>query len=150
MKQKTSIPAAKEAVGEGVSSLDLSLLCARLAHSKRAREILILDLRKLVSFTDYFVICSGRSDRQVQAIAEHIRSELKGKKIRPRSYEGLSSGKWVLMDYIDVVVHIFQDAAREFYDLEGLWSDAPKEPLPPDLEDEPKIAVEVDEEDDDL
>ena len=148
MKQKTSMPASKEAVGEGLSSLDHSILCARLAHSKRAREILILDLRKLVSFTDYFVICSGRSDRQVQAIAEHLRSEFKAKKIRPRSFEGLSSGKWVLMDFVDVVVHIFQDAVREFYDLEGLWSDAPKVPLPPDLLDESKNIAEDNEEGD--
>ena len=76
------------------------------------------------SFTDYFFICSGRSDRQVQAIAQGIEETLRKEGIRPLGMEGVSGGKWVLMDYEDVVVHIFLEPIRKFYDLEGLWIDA--------------------------
>jgi len=107
-------------------SKEKSLLIANLMKDKKAQDVLILDLRKVASFTDYFVICTGRSDRQVQAIAEHLERELKALKWRPTSVEGLAAARWVLMDFGDVVAHIFQKQMREFYDLEGLWSDAPR------------------------
>jgi ribosome-associated protein len=115
-----------------------SLICVQLARGRKAQDPVVLDLRKLVSFADYFVICTARSDRQAQAIAEQIKKGLKIHREFARSVEGLSEGRWVLMDYDDVIVHIFQRATREFYDLEGLWSDAPEVPLPPDLEEQVK------------
>jgi len=90
----------------------------------------ILEVKKLSSFTDYFVICSGHSDRQVQAIAGHIEERLKEGNFRPLSVEGKREGRWVLLDYGDVVIHVFYQPVREFYDLERLWADAPRIDLP--------------------
>ena len=87
-------------------------------------------MESLSSFTDYFVICSGNSDRQVQAIASHIEDTLAGIGLFPLGIEGKREGRWVLLDYGEVVVHIFYHAAREFYDLERLWADAQKIDLP--------------------
>jgi len=128
-------------------SLEKSLLVARLMQDKKAQDVVVLDLRELASFTDYFVICTGRSDRQVQAIAEHLEMELRALTFRPTAVEGLGEARWVLMDLGDVVVHIFQKEVREFYDLEGLWSDAPRLDLPPEfqsagVEDEEDIGTE--------
>ncbi len=114
----------------GMDALEKSLLCVRLTRDRKAQDPVVLDLRSLVSFTDYFVILTGRSDRQVQAIAEHLIEGLKAHQIRPRSIEGLPLGRWVLLDYDDVVVHIFQKSIRELYDLEGLWVDARQVALP--------------------
>lgn len=129
--------------GQRVSE-EKPLLIAQLMRDKKAQDVLVLDLRKVASFTDYFVIGTGRSDRQVQAIAEHLERELKGLKWRPTAVEGLGVARWVLMDFGDVIVHIFQKQVREFYDLEGLWSDAPRLELSgevdspePGLEEEP-------------
>ena len=119
-----------------MDSKEKALLCVQLARSRRAQDVVVLDLREMISFADYFVLCTGRSDRQVLAIAEHLTRELKPLKVRPRSVEGLSAGRWVLMDLEDVIVHVFQPSVREFYDLEGLWSDAPRLGLPPDVEEE--------------
>ena len=80
----------------------------------------------MTSFTDYFFICSGTSDRQVQAIAEGIQEVLEGEGIRALGLEGTREGKWILIDYEDVVVHIFLEPVRQVYDLEGLWMDAPR------------------------
>ena len=96
------------------------------ALSKKALNLSLLDMREMTSFTDYFFICSGTSDRQVQAIAEGIREALEGKGVRPLGLEGTLEGKWILMDYEDVVVHVFLGPVRQFYDLEGLWVDAPR------------------------
>lgn len=90
----------------------------------KAFDIVILDVRQLASFADYFILCSGRSHRQVTAIAEFVEQELKAKGIKSLGVEGLREGHWVLMDYGDVVIHIFYEPVRTFYDLEGLWSDA--------------------------
>ena len=84
----------------------------------------VLDVHELSSVADYFIICSGRSNRQVKAIAEHINIELKKQDIRPLSKEGMDDGHWVLMDYGHVIIHIFYEPVRSFYDLEGLWIDA--------------------------
>ncbi len=100
---------------------------ASIASDKKAIDILVLDLRKLTSFTDYFVICSGSSDRQVSAIARAIRDGLKHDHgIVPLGNEGLESGHWALIDYGDVVTHVFYQEDRDHYQLEKLWFDAPR------------------------
>jgi len=90
----------------------------------KAFNVVVLDVEGLASFADFFVICSGRSHRQVTAIAEFVAGNLKPKVIRAVGVEGLREGHWVLMDYGDVIIHVFYDPVRDFYDLEGLWSDA--------------------------
>ena len=107
-----------------------ALECARAAIDKKAENLKLLDISKISGFCDYFVICSGMSDRQVQSIADSVEKHLKSQGARTRAFEGYSDGRWVLMDYGDVVVHIFQDALREYYDLEGLWADAPRVAIP--------------------
>jgi len=97
---------------------------------KKAMHVVALDVRELTSIADVFIICSGRSNRQVSAIAEHIERQLRGCKIKPLSVEGTAEGHWVLMDYGHVIIHVFFDPVREFYDLEGLWSDARRIPIP--------------------
>lgn len=107
------------------SDLDPSLdLYVEAALGKKAMNIVILDVREITSIADVFIICSGRSNRQVIAIAEFIQVELKKHDIRPLSVEGKKEGHWVLLDYGHVVMHIFYEPIREFYDLEGLWIDA--------------------------
>jgi len=107
-----------------------SLLCLKAAIEKKALNPVLLELKEITSFTDYFLLLSGKSDRQVQAIAQSIEEALKKKGIRPLGQEGTIGGKWILMDYEDVVVHIFLEPVRKFYDLEGLWVDAPRIDLP--------------------
>jgi ribosome-associated protein len=103
-----------------------SLLCLKAAVEKKAQDPVLLELKGLSSFTDYFFLCSGKSDRQVQAIAQAIEEALKKEGIRPLGQEGTLEGKWILLDFEDVVVHIFLEPVRKFYDLEGLWIDAPR------------------------
>jgi ribosome-associated protein len=103
-----------------------SLLCLKAALEKKALDPVLLELKGRTSFTDYFLLCTGKSDRQVQAIAQGVEEALKKKGIRPLGQEGMTDGKWILMDYEDVVVHIFLEPVRKFYDLEGLWIDAPR------------------------
>jgi ribosome-associated protein len=91
---------------------------------RKAENVVVLDVRKLTSYTDAFIIASGRSNRQVSAIGQHISTELKKHGIKPFSVDGLEEGKWVLLDYGDVIIHVFYDETRRFYDLEGLWADA--------------------------
>lgn len=97
---------------------------------KKAEHVVVLDVRELTSIADVFIICSGRSNRQVVAIAEHIERQLRKHKVKPLSVEGTAEGHWVLMDYGYVIVHVFFESVRSFYDLEGLWSDARRIPLP--------------------
>jgi ribosome-associated protein len=108
------------------SSKDLAKLCARAAIEKKAEDPVILDVRKLCSFTDFFVILSGRSTRHVQGLAETIEEELRSRRLSTTKAEGLNEGTWVLLDYNDIVVHIFYSETRKFYDIEGLWHDAPR------------------------
>ena len=91
---------------------------------RKAQQVVILDVQDLTSFADAFIICSGKSNRQVTAIAEHVRIELKKQGKHPIHVEGKKEGHWVLMDYGDVIIHIFFESVRQFYDLEGLWIDA--------------------------
>lgn len=101
-------------------------ICTKIASDGKGEDIVVLDVRKMSSFTDYFVILSGRSTRHVQALAESMENELRSKRISSSRAEGLAEGKWVLLDFDDVVVHIFYHEQRDFYDLEGLWHEAPR------------------------
>ena len=107
-----------------------ALLCTRFALDKKAYDLELLEVSKLTSVADYFLICTGRSDTQVRAIGQHIEEGLDGRGIRPLAMEGYTRGQWVLMDYGDVVIHIFYQPVRGFYDLEGLWMRAPHVRLP--------------------
>jgi len=114
--------------------LDGALRALTLALEKKALEPILLDVRELCSFCNYQLVVSGRSDRQVDAITDGITAGLKGEGRRPLGTEGARTGQWSLLDYGDFVVHVFLHSAREHYDLEGLWNDAPRVPLdvPPD------------------
>jgi ribosome-associated protein len=114
----------------GISSWDKTLLLARFALEKKACDLVVMAVRELTSIADYFIICSGRSDRQVQSIAQGIEENLSGAGLSPLSVEGANRGHWVLMDFSDVIVHIFYEPVREFYDLDGLWDHAPRIELP--------------------
>jgi ribosome-associated protein len=98
--------------------------CVKALQQKKVLDLVVLDVRGIASFTDTFIIATGRSSRQVSAVGEHVIYSLKKQGIRPLGVEGLQVGQWVLIDYGDVVIHIFFEPIREFYDLEGLWSDA--------------------------
>jgi ribosome-associated protein len=114
-------------------SLAKAFLSVQSAANKKAEYIKVLDLKEISSLTDYFVICSGHSDRQVQAIADSIAIELKEQGYTPISMEGYREGRWVIVDFGDVVIHVFMDALRDYYDLENLWSDAKRVPVPQEL-----------------
>ena len=107
-----------------MSALETAKTIIRHAQEKKGKQIVLMDISKLSSFADYFVIISGDSNIQIRAIAEHIINELHIKDIFARNKEGLNNLSWVLLDYIDVVVHIFNNETREFYGLERLWADA--------------------------
>ena len=103
-----------------------------LALERKAHDVVILDLRGISSATDFFVLASGNSDIQVKAIADHILDELRQSGEKPAHLEGMDSARWVLMDYINFVVHVFHPQARSFYQLESLWGDAPRVELSED------------------
>lgn len=99
---------------------------AELALDRKAHDVAILDLRGISTATDFFVLASGTSDVQVKAIADHVVDDLKKQNVRPQHVEGLRGARWVLIDYVDFVVHVFHPQARDFYQLENLWGDAPR------------------------
>ena len=101
------------------------ILCINATLQKKAKEIVVLNLKNISAFTDYMIICSGNSQREVQAISESIQKFLKEAGIRPRGVEGEANGQWILLDYDDVVISVFYEPIRAFYDLENLW-DAPR------------------------
>ena len=109
--------------------LDLARRIVELAEDKKAADIVLLDLTPLTTLADHFVICSGGSERQLDAIADGIIGGLRDERVRPIGREGTPASHWVLLDYGDFVVHVFLHAAREHYDLEGLWNDAPRVPI---------------------
>ena len=109
---------------------ETALLCVRYALDRKAYDLVLMDVSQCTSLAEFFLICTGRSDTQVQAIAQSIDENLRGVGRKPRTVEGLRTGQWVLMDYGDVVVHIFLESTREFYDLERLWARAPRVSLP--------------------
>ncbi|MEX0912004.1 MAG: ribosome silencing factor [Gemmatimonadota bacterium] len=96
-----------------------------LLFDRKAEDVTLLDLRPVSGATDFFLIATGRSDTHVTAVADHLVDELKKEGVRPFGVEGMRSGRWVLVDYVDFVVHVFHPAAREFYQLERLWGDVP-------------------------
>jgi ribosome-associated protein len=112
------------------SSLEKALIAAKAAIEKKAEHVKILDLSQLSGFTEYFVICSGTSDRHVQSIADSSESSLLAEDYERVSSEGHGEGRWVLIDFGDVVIHVFLDALRDYYDLENLWADAPRVKIP--------------------
>jgi ribosome-associated protein len=105
----------------------------RAASDKKALDLVVLDLREIASFTDYFLITSGTNVRQVQAIADEVVEQLKKQGTRAARVEGYNTAEWVLVDYGDFILHVFEDKARHFYDLERLWRDAARVPLPLEL-----------------
>ncbi len=106
------------------------LLLTRLALERKAYDLVVLDVRELTSIADYFILCSGRSDRQVQSIAQGLEENAAEEGVKPYAVEGAQRGHWVLMDFSDVIVHVFYEPVREFYDLDGLWGHAPRAALP--------------------
>ena len=105
---------------------EIATAIAEYASDRKALDIVQLDLRGIVGYTDYFVICTGRTDRQTKAIHDAIHTGMKREHgILPRRVEGLSHARWILMDYLDVVVHVFTPDTREYYRLEQLWGEAP-------------------------
>jgi ribosome-associated protein len=112
---------------QGTDSPALAERIAEIASDRKAIDIRVVDLREIVSYTDFFVICSGNTERQTKAIRDAIHEDLKGAtdRLLPRRTEGDREARWILLDYLDVIVHIFTPEAREFYRLEQLWGEAP-------------------------
>lgn len=108
-----------------LDALELALLAARAAEDKKAADVMVMEVRDLTVVTDYFVLASGRTPTQVRAIADHIDERASGQGVRALHREGYERGRWVLLDYGDVVVHVFCEEERRFYALERLWGDAP-------------------------
>ena len=119
-------PPGLEEMDASTPASDVARAVAALVSDRKGADILVLDLSERSSITDYFVLCTGRSDVQVQAICERVIEGLREDGIRPSSFEGLENGQWALLDYGDVIVHVFQKSSRELYDLEKLWSEAPR------------------------
>ena len=109
-----------------MDSRKLALLCREFADNKKAEDIVILDVRKISSVTDFFVIASGTSEPHLRAIVEEITGKVRDESgQRPRAVDGTAHGAWVVLDFFDVIVHVMRQDVRERYDLEGLWGDAP-------------------------
>jgi ribosome-associated protein len=109
-----------------------ALACVNASLERKAKDLTILNVKEISAFADYFIICSGTSDRQVRAITESIQERLKMAGILPLGIEGEASGQWILMDYGDVIIHVFLENIRNFYDMERLWSEAPRMDIPDD------------------
>ncbi len=130
-----TIPASHgkiKAPPKGLDSKEKAVLAAHAALGKKAEDLLTLDVREITTLADYFVICTGNTSRQVRAIAEEIDFRLSGRREQYLRVEGFPECRWVLMDYGDIIVHIFEPETREFYDLDGLWGDAPRLDIPPE------------------
>lgn len=124
-----------------VATLDLVLACAKAAADKRGEDLVVLDVRGQASFTDYFLVVSGSSDRRVQTIAEAVIRAMKERGIRPLGAEGVRDGRWALVDFGDWVVHVFYQDLRSVFDLEGLWFDAERVPIPDEILEPPRPAA---------
>lgn len=117
-----------------IAQLDERILLAlHSAAEKKAIDPVVLDLREIASFTDYFVICSGANERQVQAISDEVYEQLKKSGEPAARVEGYKTAEWILLDFGDFVVHVFEQKARNFYDLERLWRESKRVTLPPEL-----------------
>lgn len=106
--------------------IDALRIAVHAADNKKAHDLVALDISGIASFTNYFLLCTGDSSRQMQAIADEVEKRLKASGIRPSHIEGYQNSEWILMDYIDLVIHIFSKSARAYYDLERLWRDGKK------------------------
>ncbi|WP_171438370.1 ribosome silencing factor [Corallococcus exercitus] len=128
---KAAAPPPPPKPADNPKARELARRIGNLLLDKKATDVVILDMRGMTSYADYIVIASGESDRQVSAMAENVQVQLKQEQqpLRPISTEGLETGQWVLLDYDDVVAHLFNGEVRAFYDLDGLWADAPREKL---------------------
>jgi ribosome-associated protein len=129
--------AAPEAAGQSAvapAELDERVrLALHAAGEKKAHDLVVLDLREVASFTEFFVIASGTNVRQVQAVADEVQEQLRKRLgVKPARVEGYNSAEWVLLDYGDFIFHVFEEKSRRFYDLERLWRDAARVPLPPE------------------
>ena len=137
LKEKSLLPdapATPEVSGAtGDAGLDERILLAlQTAAEKKALDLVVLDLRPVASFTDFFVITSGMNRRQVQAISDGIVEQLKKNGTRAARVEGYQTAEWILVDYGDFILHVFDEKARRFYDLERLWREAVRVAIPPD------------------
>ncbi len=112
--------------GRSIDSRGKAITCIREASLFKASDLVLLDVSRFSSFADFFIICSGKSSRQVQGIADNLEDKLRAMEMRPIGVEGKQEGHWVLMDYGDVIIHIFYEPVRHFYDLESLWAEAPR------------------------
>ncbi len=131
MQKEQSIQPAEKNMSQSNSSYQKALAAAKAVIDKKAENVKILDLSGVSSFTDYFIVCSGISNKQVQAIAdsaEYAVESSSGHKLLCK--EGYSDGRWVLLDFGDIVIHVFLDALRDYYDIENLWASAPKVQIP--------------------
>ena len=117
--EEVHLPAKKNLTRERL------LLCINATLQKKAKEIVVLNLKDISAFTDYMIVCSGTSEREVQAISQAIQQYLKKAEVRPMGIEGEANGQWVLLDYDDVIISVFYEPIRSFYDIENLW-DAPR------------------------
>jgi iojap-like ribosome-associated protein len=113
--------------GKQIDSDALATLCAELASDKKAEDIVVLDLRGISTFTDFFVICSGTSEPHLKAIAGEVETKLREDHgIRAAAIDGFPASQWIVLDYLQVIVHVFHREKRDFYSLEDLWGDAPQ------------------------
>ena len=146
MGQNSPMPESRERTDEGradaaeasapsPAELDERVrLALHAAGERKAHDLVVLDLREVASFTDYFVIASGTNVRQVQAVADAVQEQLRKQlSVKPARVEGYNSAEWVLLDYGDFIFHVFEEKSRRFYDLERLWRDAARVPLPPEV-----------------
>ena len=124
MTETSSVAAVKDLPADVARAVDLMF-------DRKANDVVLMDLRNISSATDFFLIASGTSDTHVASIADHVVDELKQSGTRPLNVEGQRGGRWILVDYFSFVVHVFHPAAREFYQLERLWGDAPLHRMQP-------------------
>ena len=108
------------------TSRQLAIACAKVCEDKKAAHIVILDVRDLTYIADYFIVCSTNNERQARAITDDLRVSMREAGLRELGVEGLNDARWILQDFGDLVIHIFHESQREFYDIEGLWADAKK------------------------
>ncbi len=129
-RSKKTTPKSKAAAAPPPSPAKATALeIARLASDKKALDVVVLDVRGLASYAEYFVLMTAESEPQLNAIADHVEEQMKARGERPLGIEGARGGRWVLIDFGDVVAHVFYQDTRGFYDLEGLWADAPRVPV---------------------
>ncbi len=119
-------PATGEKVRTPLDTLTMAIVAAHAAVDKKAEDVVVIDLRGLVDYADFFVIATSRSGKQGRTVAEEVAGRLAGSGVRPINIHGVDEGRWVLGDFGDVIVHVFRDDARSYYDLETLWEDAPR------------------------